>query len=273
MKIKGFDKYLQCRGFQFEVGKTYATGAKDKDLKLCTDTVFHYCDSLQSVHQFYSVKKENGNRFCEIEVLGGEVSDGVKCGSNKIKIIREIVGDELDNLCGRNNGNLGLFNTGYYNTGYYNTGCYNTGDSNTGNHNTGNHNTGNCNTGYYNTGNRNTGCFNSCNNSTGLFCTQEPTIRIFDIDCGMTMSEARRKDWYNMLFKHTLLLTEWIGYTEEEKKQDKEKEAIGGYLKEYTYEEACQIWWSKYTDEEKAIIKSMPNFDKDKFKHITGIEV
>ncbi len=171
------------------------------------------------------------------------------------------------------NYNTGYYNTGNYNTGNYNTGYYNTGYYNTGNCNTGNCNTGDSNTGNWNTGNRNTGCFNSCNNSTGLFCTQEPTIQIFDIDCGMTMSEARRKKWYKLLIKHTLLLTEWIDYTEEEKKQDKEKEAIGGYLKEYTYEEACQIWWSKYTDEEKAIIKSMPNFDKDKFKHITGIEV
>ena len=89
----------------------------------------------------------------------------------------------------------------------------------------------------------------------------------------MTMSEARRKEWYRMLFKYALHLTEWINYTEEEKEQDKEKEAIGGYLKERTYKEACQIWWSKYTDEEKAVIKSMPNFNKEKFKYITGIEV
>ena len=87
----------------------------------------------------------------------------------------------------------------------------------------------------------------------------------------MTMSEARRKKWYKLLIKHTLLLTEWIDYTEEEKKQDKEKEATGGYLKEYTYEEACQIWWNNYTEEEKKTIMSMPNFDKDKFKQITGI--
>ena len=89
----------------------------------------------------------------------------------------------------------------------------------------------------------------------------------------MTMKEVMQTDWYRMLFKYSINLTKWIEYTDEGKQSDKDKDLIGGYLKTYTYKEACKNWWNKYTDKEKAVIMSMPNFDKDKFKQITGIEV
>lgn len=262
MKIKGFDKDLKCRGYQFEIGKTYEIKLPDSyeltKEDLCSDKVFHYCDSLRKVHSYYSVEPEENNRFCEIEVLGMEVTDGDKCGSNKIKIIREIVGEELDILRGLINGNTGLFNSGYYNSGNCNSGNYNSGDRNSG---------------YYNSGYRNSGDFNSCDYSSGLFCTQDPKVKIFDIETDMTMKEVMQTDWYRMLFRNPLRLNEWIYYTDEERKADKKKELIGGYLKTYSYKDACKIWWNKYTDKEKAVIMSMPNFDKDKFKQITGIEV
>ena len=127
MKIKGFDKNLCCRGFQFEIGGVYDTGAKDDQLELCTSSVFHYCDSLQKVHQYYDAEPKFNNRFCEIEVLGAEVTDGTKSGSNKIKVLREIVGDELDKLRGLANENTGLFNSGDRNSGNRNRGHYNSG--------------------------------------------------------------------------------------------------------------------------------------------------
>ena len=139
MFIKGFDENLRCRGYQFEVGKVYDTGADDKKLELCSNTVFHFCRNLEKVHNHYSANPKENNRFCEIEVLGRLVEGEEKCGSNKIKIVREITGQELANLRGFKNGNTGLFNTG----------------------------------------NRNTGDWNTCNRSTGLFNTKESTIYIF----------------------------------------------------------------------------------------------
>ena len=272
MKIKGFDEDLKCRGYQFEIGKTYEIKLPDgyelTKEDLCSNKVFHYCDSLRKVHDYYSVESKDHNRFCEVKVLGREVTDGDKCGSNKIKVIREIVGEELDILKGLTDENTGFFNSGYRNSGNYNSGDYNSGDYNSGDHNSGYRNSGN-----YNSGDYNSGCFSSCDYSSGLFCTQDPKVKIFDTETDMTMNEVMQTDWYRMLFRNPLILNEWIYYTDEEKKADKKKELIGGYLKTYSYKDACKIWWNKYTDKEKAVIMSMPNFDKDKFKQITGIEV
>ena len=129
------------------------------------------------------------------------------------------------------------------------------------------------NTGLFDIGEHNSGDFNTCYYSLGSFGTQYPKVKIFDIETNMTMKEVIQTDWYRMLFKYPINLIKWIVYTDEEKQTDKDKDLIGGYLKTYTYKEAYKNWWNEYTDKEKAVIMSMPNFDKEKFKQITGIEV
>ena len=165
MKIKGFDKDLKCRGFQFEIGKEYIIDVKKEDMRLCTNTVFHYCDSLHNVHKFYNALENN--RFCEIEVLGEEITDGEKYGSNHIKIVREIKGRELNILKGLINGNTGLFNSGNRNSGYRNSGDWNSGNWNSGNRNSGDRNSGDRNSGYWNSGDWNSGDRNSGNWNSG----------------------------------------------------------------------------------------------------------
>ena len=253
MFIKGFDENLRCRGYQFEVGKVYDTGADDKKLELCSNTVFHFCRNLEKVHNHYSANPKENNRFCEIEVLGRLVEGEEKCGSNKIKIVREITGQELANLRGFKNGNTGLFNTG--------------------NRNTGNRNTGNRNTGNWNTGDWNTGDWNTCNRSTGLFNTKESTIYIFNKDSGLTWKEVINSNWYRALYSGDFILTEWIYYTEEEKENSVIRQCIGGYLKKYTFKEACENWWKSLDEIDRKLIQTIPNFDKSIFKEITGIEV
>lgn len=271
MYIKGFDKDLKCRGFQFEIGKIYDTGYTD-NLELCTKRVFHFCDSIKKVNEYYACNTDN--RYCEIEVLGSFITDNnnEKCGSNKIKIVREIMGEELDILLKKINGNTGLFNVGSYNTGHKNTGYWNagdcntgnwnSGDKNTGNYNTGDFNTGHCNrgsfnTGDFNTGSFNTGSFNRCHFSNGFFNTKEPTIKIFNIDSGMTASEFRKSKYWKILTNGNFKLTEWKG----------------GYLKVYTYKEACSNWWKSLREKDKETIMNIPNFNKDIFKEITGIDL
>jgi hypothetical protein len=326
---------------QFEIGKEYKIELNGRELELCSDTCFHYCNSLRQVHGFYSVLENN--RFCEIEVLGEEVSDEEKCGSNHIKIVREIVGEELNILKGLVNGNSGIFNSGSYNSGSYNSGYrnsgdhnsggynsggynsgyrnsgyhnsgifnsgifnsggynsgyhnsgdfnsgngnsgdhnsggYNSGNGNSGDHNSGGYNSGYRNSGYhnsggYNSGDYNSGLFNSCNFSSGIFCSNEPKINIFNMPTNMTMREFLNSKYYRAIISSDFNLTEWIPYTEEEMEKDESKKLIGGYLKSYTYQEACKNWWNGMSSKNKAIICSMPNFDANVFKEITGIEV
>lgn len=239
MKIKGMDKDMKCRGFQFEIGKEYKIEHDRKPLELCSDTVFHYCDSLQQVHEHYSCNEKELNRFFEIKVLGEEVTDGKKSGSDHIKIVREITGNELATMKGMVNGNTGLFNTGNRNTGDWNTGYGNT-----------------------------------CDGSNGVFCTKpDMNIRIFNRPSGMSLRDFYRSRYYEALCSAPFILTKWIPYTEEEKKADPEKEMIGGYLKKYTMKEAWANWWGEMSEEAKKIVQDIPNFDANIFKEITGIEV
>ena len=272
MKIKGFDKDLKCRGFQFEVGKEYKIDTNGKPLELCSNTVFHYCDSLQKVHEHYSCN-DDSNRFCEIEVLGEEVSDGEKCGSDHIRILREITGEELDVLKGLINGNTRLFNTGCWNSGNRNSGNWNSGSWNSGNWNSGNWNSGNWNSGDRNSGDWNTGMFNKCDHSTGFFCTTAPTVRMFNKDTNLTYADFLRSEWHRVLNFGIFQLTEWVSYTDAEKQADPVKELTEGYLKTRSFEEACQLWWEHLSEKDKKIVRSMPNFDADIFEEITGIKL
>ena len=293
MYIKGFDKDLRCRGMQFEVGKEYSTGAADADISLCTNTVFHFCDSLQKVHTHYSVMPEEDNRFCEIEVLGALVSDDTKCGSNRIRIVREILGDELNIMRGLTDGNTGVFNSGNWNSGIFNSGdcnsgIFNSGDWNSGNWNSGSRNNGNWNSGSrnsgdwnsgrgnsgsHNSGDWNSGDWNSGNCNSGFFCTNSPKLRLFNKETDFTMEEFIKTEWYAVLTSGEFNLTKWRAYTDEEKAQDERKRFIGGELITIPYKEACANWWASLSEKDKAIIKTIPNFDANIFAEITGIDV
>ena len=293
MYIKGFDKDLRCRGMQFEVGKEYSTGVADADISLCTNTVFHFCDSLRKVHIHYSVIPEEDNRFCEIEVLGALVSDDTKCGSNRIRIVREILGDELNIMRGLTDGNTGVFSSGNRNSGIFNSGDCNSGDCNSGSRNSGNwnsgsRNSGDCNSGSRNSGdwnsgrgnsgsrnsgNWNSGDWNSGNCNSGFFCTNSPKLRLFNKETDFTMEEFMKTEWYAVLTSGGFNLTKWRAYTDEEKAQDERKRFIGGELITIPYKEACANWWASLSEKDKAIIKTIPNFDANIFAEITGIDV
>ena len=88
-------------------------------------------------------------------------------------------------------------------------------------------------------------------------------------------------DWWNSearyllnQIKHDVL--EWIyleDMTDEEKHEHPEAETTGGYLKILDESECGQLWWNGLNDEQKAVIKALPNFDQSIFEEITGIKI
>ena len=81
---KAFDKTMQCRGFQFEVGQVYE---HDGPVKAC-ESGFHACENPFDVWSYYPLD----SRYAVVE-LGGEVSrrdDDSKIAAARITISAEI---------------------------------------------------------------------------------------------------------------------------------------------------------------------------------------
>ena len=84
---KGTDKYMKCRGMQYELGET----KKDTGAVRCGNKGFHSCEAPLDVLKYYSVK--DGSRFFEAEA-GGVVdrsgADDSKLASSELTLKAEI---------------------------------------------------------------------------------------------------------------------------------------------------------------------------------------
>lgn len=190
-------------------------------------------------------------------------------------------GDRNSGIGNSGSGNSGNKNSGSFNTGDFNTGCYNSGDMNTGDHNSGDFNSGEFNSGdnnsgSWNTGNYNSGDFNECDYSNGCFNTADHKIYLFD-----KPSEWTYRDWlsskaYFILMQMPSSILEsvhWTNMTEEEKKKHPEAEKTDTYLRECDATEKRKEWWGSLSYDDKAIVTSLPNFDKNIFRLMTGINI
>lgn len=306
---KAFNKDLTCRGFQYEIGKTYSI----EGLPILCEKGFHFCKNIKDTYRYYPMRESI--RICKIEAIGEIVTDdNVKYCTNKIKILKEIT-DDCERKCNSDLSNTGYCNAGDHNTGNYNSGDYNSGNSNSGDFNSGDHNSGDCNSGSsnsgdYNAGNQNSGSCNSgsCNSGTynsgclnsgnynsgyrnsgkrnsgdwnagdynsGIFNTEEnPKIKMFDKESDWTIKDWKRSEAYRIMmtcpYTFSCFVTKSV-MTEKEKEEHPEYETTGGYVNTIAAtKEDKEKWWNDLAESDKEVIRALPNFDFDKFRQCVG---
>ena len=90
---KAFDKNMQCRGFQYEVGKEYEM---DGEIKCC-NRGFHACKSPIEVWNYYDMLD---SRYAEVEQSGKieKEENSTKVCSSHIKIKAELKLDDIINI-------------------------------------------------------------------------------------------------------------------------------------------------------------------------------
>ena len=304
---KVFNPDWTCRGYQFEVGKTFTEDV----IPVCCDSRFHFCTKIADCFKCYDFDPDN--KGAEVEALGDidTNEDDSKCSTNKIHIIREITwqevldlvnlgkactglrnsgnrnggdnnsglrnsGDNNSGLRNSGNGNSGNGNSGNRNSGDCNSGNYNSGDYNSGNRNSGDDNSGDGNSGNYNSGHYNSGDWNKTHFSNGCFNTELPKIFLFNKPSDWTYQDWLDSDARYILMNCPTNALTWVwdyDMTEEEKEQHPEYSVTGGFLKNIEVEGERQEWWDSLTKGKKDIVMSLPNFDKNIFKEITGIDV
>lgn len=283
---KVFNPDWTCLDFQYEVGKTYKHCG---EIAVC-ERGFHFCEKLADCFSYYNF--DPANKVAEVVATGkvDRSDDDSKVCTDELIIVRELSWEEVLKVANSGNRNSGYRNSGNWNSGDWNSGDWNSGDGNSsdsnsgdwnsGSWNSGCRNSGNWNSGYsnsgdWNSGSWNSGDWNSGNWNSGVFNTNEPKILIFDQPTDWTYRDWRMSRACGVMRTALYGSLEWVhsqDMTSEEKLRNPQHETTGGFLRRSPKPD-LQKWWDELSGRDQAAVKSLPNFDADKFKQITGIEV
>ena len=297
---KVFNSDWTCRDKQYTCPGTFE---ENVNLEVCRYGM-HFCRKVIDCFNYYSFNPSN--HVAEVIAYGNIKEGDNKYCTDKLEIVRELSWHEVlelvntrENCTGK--GNTGNWNTGNWNTGNWNSGQCNSGDWNTGDWNSGQRNSGDWNTGGWNSGNWNSGYGNSgdwnsgygnsgnwnsgygnsgdwnkTNYSSGCFNTIESGIIFFNKESSWTYDDWLASDAKFLLDKIPTENFEWVNFenmTKEEKRANPNAETTNGYLKTIKPKMSVQEWWENLSSINKNIILNIPNFNREIFKEITGIEV
>ena len=258
-EVKGYKVFnpdWTCRGYRYAVGMLAET---DEEINVCS-WGFHFCENPAACFNYYSFDPRN--KIAEVIARGKVKTDGDKSVTDKLEIVREVTWEEVLRLVNTGTGCSGLSNSGDFNSGNRNSGDFNSGDFNSGNRNS---------------GNRNSGDFNKTDCSNGCFCTEEPKIYLFNKPSDMTL-----RQWWDNRARYVMLhlpeknTLEWVDsayMSGKEKEEHPEHETTGGFLRAMSPKETAQHWWKSLGKKDKEAVLSLPNFDAEIFREITGIKV
>ena len=263
MSVKGYKVFnpdWTCKGKQYTCPGTFE---EDVNPSVC-NVGMHFCKNAADCFRYYDF--DPNNHVAEV-IAHGTVAEGKdKCATNKLEIVREIPWAEV----------LEIVNTGKACTGRCNSGDWNSGNHNSGDHNSGDWNSGNRNSGDRNSGDWNSGDWNATSFSGGCFNTEQPKIYMFNKPTDWTLEQ-----WFNCRARYLLnkiddctLEYVWLDdMTNEEKAEHPEAKTTGGYLKERTTADNARKWWAGLDAADRNEILSLPNFNAEIFKKITGIDI
>ena len=253
MSVKGYKVFnpdWTCKGKQYTCPGTFE---EDVNPSVC-NVGMHFCKNAADCFNYYAF--DPNNHVAEV-IAHGAVAEGEnKCATNKLEIVREIPWAEVLEIV---------------NMGKACTGRCNSGNCNSGNRNSGNWNSGDC-----NSGDRNSGDWNATSFSGGCFNTEQPKIYMFNKPSNWTLRNwFDSRAWYllNQIDNCTLEYVWLDDMTDEEKAAHPEAETTGGYLKERTTADNARKLWASLDADDRNEILSLPNFNAETFKKITGIDI
>lgn len=243
---------------------------EEGEIEICGHGM-HFCTRLLDCFNYYSFNPEN--KVAEVVAYGDIKTNGEKSCTNKLEIVRELSWEEVLQTVNTGLGNSGIGNSGDCNKGNCNTGDQNSGNRNSGDRNLGYKNTGCENYGNRNTGDKNIGDSNVGDNNKGDRNVGDWNYSSFNFGCFNTDTESKMRffnkpsDWapIDWFASDARALLSDISLTVYKGKDD--------HYDYYSSIEDRQNWWDNLSEEDKNVIKDLPNFDPEIFYKCTDIKV